>query len=577
MLKELSDKELNEKVIFFKINACKTWLHRRVRVPSGAGIVNFGVFPAIGARFFINYCGFESVYSQLGPLQLNVTLIIAMLILLGLALFFTFTGGQISVLITDFWQGLFATIVFMVLILFLWKQFSWEQISETMTIVSKPGESLIDPLDISQKKDFSLTFFAIAWFFSIYNRMAWQGTQGYNCAAITAHEAKMSKVLSNIRGAMIVIIFALIPLAALTYLHHPNFSEEAIEVNNTLQRAFGENETLKTQMRIPVALTYILPTGLLGAFAAAMLGFFISTNNTYLHSWGSIFVQDVICPLRKNPLSAKKHLLYLRISIVFVAVFAFFFSVFFSLEEYIRMFFIITGAVFMGGAGAVIIGGLYWKRGTTSGAYAAMIVGSSLAVGTIILRPAWKHIPFIVKRFGEELPFNSQVMSFFAAISAVVAYIVVSLLSKKVTVDMDKLFHRGKYTIEEEDAELVARGAERKAVGRFWKMLGVNDREFSKLDKGLFLYVSLFSCFSLGSFFILLFFGLNGYMTAQRWLAWWRIYLAIMLIISMFVGVWLIIGGLFDLKKMYSKLQKLRRNELDDGRVSGDHLLADEI
>ena len=58
-----------------------------------------------------------------------------------------------------------------------------------------------------------------------------------------------------------------------------------------------------------------------GGFAAAMLTFFISTNNTAMHAWGSIFIQDVVCVLRKKPLSQKQHMWYLRMSIVFVAVF----------------------------------------------------------------------------------------------------------------------------------------------------------------------------------------------------------------------------------------------------------------
>ena len=37
--------------------------------------------------------------------------------------------------------------------------------------------------------------------------------------------------------------------------------------------------------------------------------------------------------------------------------------------------------------------------------------------------------------------------------------------------------------------------------------------------------------------------------------------------------VWISIGGLFDLSK---RLATAKRNVLDDGRVSGDHNLADE-
>ena len=65
-----------------------------------------------------------------------------------------------------------------------------------------------------------------------------------------------------------------------------------------------------------------------------------------------------------------QHLRVLRCSILGVGVFIFFFSLVFQQSEYIFLFFAITGAIFAGGRGAVIIGGLYWKRGTTAAAWA---------------------------------------------------------------------------------------------------------------------------------------------------------------------------------------------------------------
>ena len=52
------------------------------------------------------------------------------------------------------------------------------------------------------------------------------------------------------------------------------------------------------QQKVPITLSHVLPAGLRGAFAAAMLGFFISTHTTYLHTWGSILIQDVVIPLK---------------------------------------------------------------------------------------------------------------------------------------------------------------------------------------------------------------------------------------------------------------------------------------
>ena len=554
---------------------------RKFRIFSGilgwvSGVINFGIFPSVGARFFISFIGFENVYWHIGSLAINLTLALFMLILIGIALFFTFIGGQIAVLVTDFWQGFFATIIFLVIVAFFMYEFSWAHMSEALLLASKPDDSLFNPLDIAAKKDFGFTFFAITWFVICYTRMAWQGTQGYNCSATTPHEAKMSKAVGQLRYVLITVGLTIIPLAALTVLFHPDYADKATAINAQLHSVFENDETLRTQMRIPVALSMMLPGGLMGCFAALMLGFFISTNNTYMHSWGSMLVQDVVCTFRKKPLSPKQHLLYLRLSILFVAVFAFFFGLLYPLKEYIWMFFAITGAIYLGGAGSVIIGGLYWKRATTGGAWTAMIVGSVIAVGTIILRIVWEHIPFLVECVGPEFPYTSQVMFFFSAVTAILSYVIVSLLGKNPKVNMDRMLHRGEYAIKEEEDELKARGAEEKPIGRFWKMIGVNSHEFSKIDKGLFLYIFLSTIWWVGCLVILLILGLTGRMTDDDWLSWWRVLLYIMITVAFIGSIWVSVGGLFDLRKMYKRLEAVKRSEFDDGRVVGDHLLADE-
>ena len=69
------------------------------------GIINFGIFPAVGAQFFISYCGFPD--SILGI----PTFPLMMILLISVALYFVYTGGQIAVIIADFFQGVFLIVV----------------------------------------------------------------------------------------------------------------------------------------------------------------------------------------------------------------------------------------------------------------------------------------------------------------------------------------------------------------------------------------------------------------------------------------------------------------------------------
>ncbi|MBD3328700.1 hypothetical protein GF340_05380 [Candidatus Peregrinibacteria bacterium] len=403
--------------------------------------------------------------------------------------------------------------------------------------------------------------------------MAWQGNQGNNCAALTPHDAKISRVTLQFRNLIINFTIIMIPIVALTVLNHPNYSDTASKVTTSLTEKFPDNITLQNQMRVTLTLTQILPTGLVGAFAAAMLAFFISTNNTYIHSWGAIFVQDIFYPLRKKPLKIKQHLWALRLSMIGVASFVFFFGLLFPLKEFLIMFLTITGGVYLAGAGVVIIGGLYWKRGTTLAAWAAMITGTVISLGTMILRAAWPNIQFLVDKFGSQFPYNSQIMSFFAAFLAISLYIIISLLERKPNIDMDRLLHRGKYSNSE---EVKQKAKKQKDFSKIWKLIGVNSNEFTLADKGLFIYYYSWSVFQTLSTVILFALAIFGFMSDLKWLLWWRITLIIFFTVGIIGVIWIGIGGFIDLRKMYKRLSVVKENVYDDGRVAGDHLLADE-
>ena len=69
-----------------------------------------------------------------------------------------------------------------------------------------------------------------------------------------------------------------------------------------------------------------------------VLAAFISTHDTYLHSWGSIFIQDVVMPLRQTfvgdkVMAPKHHVLLLKASIFGVCLFIFFFSLLFGQQQ----------------------------------------------------------------------------------------------------------------------------------------------------------------------------------------------------------------------------------------------------
>jgi SSS family solute:Na+ symporter len=514
-----------------------------------SGLVNFGIFPAVSARFFVYFCGLPPSLSVLGLAVPTFPLV--MLVLLAIPLYFVFTGGQVSVMITEFVQGIFVNAVFIVIVVVLMAKVDWAHVFAAVS-QAPANASLVNPFRTGQTKDYNFWYFFIGMVGLIYGKLSWQGTQAYNASAKSAHEAKMGDVLTNWRNIPqwgLFLVF--VPVVAYAFLHHPDFAAAAAPARPILDGV--ANEAIRSQLTVPITLTRLLPAGLMGAFAAVMLASAVACHSTYLHSWGSIFIQDVVLPLRRRPFPPDRHIRLLKISILGVAVFIFLFSLVFRQSEYIFLFFAVTGAIFAGGSGAVIIGGLYWKRGTSAAAWSAMITGSVTAVGGIVvqqIRPGF----FI----------NGQMFWGLAMAASSVVYVVVSLVTGrgKRAFDMDRMLHRGAYAAESATAPAGA------APVRRLRGLGMG-REFTRPDKVIYIatYAWTFAwtvVFIAGTIRNLTHDVGNG-----PWMSFWRVYVWIYLVVSAFVLIWFSAGGFRNLGEMIRDLRTMERDHGDSGFVQG--------
>ena len=528
---------------FFEVRYSK-----RFRIFTGivgftSGVINFGIFPAIGTRCLIYFMGMPENITILG---LSIPTYPAMMaILLSVSLYFTFAGGQIAIMITDFLQGVFCNIVFILIIAFLAVKFNWLQLSQSL--VQAPADaSLINPFHASNVPDFNMWYFIIGMVSAFYNYMSWQGSSGFNCAAINAHEQKMGRALGNLRDVTSTFFYLLIPVCAYAVMTHPDFNLQAQHVRNILSGI--PSQTIRGQAVVPVAAATFLGHGLLGCMCTVIITAFIGTHTAYMHSWGSILVQDVILPFRKAPFTPKQHLNILRAAILGVTIFVFMWSCLFKQNESIFMYFAITGAVYLGGAGAVIIGGLYWKRGTTIAAWWAMIIGSVLAVSGILVR-----------QFNPDFPINSQWIYLITMVTSCALYIVISLLGPKSDFNIDKMLHRREYADSQSEIQ---------DTSTWLTKLGIS-KQLSLQDKMTYILcigwtVLCFGVFIVGTIYNAFF---NKNVSDESWLRFWHIWVGASCLIGVLVTIWLTSGGIKDMILMFKRLSALDRNYSDDGTV----------
>ena len=110
----------------------------------------------------------------------------------------------------------------------------------------------------------------------------------------------------------------------------------------------------------------------------------MSTHDSYLLCWSTSLTQDVVAPIAKSvgrPLSSKKKVALSRIFIVMIGGFVLYWGLFYQGSEDIWDYMAVTGAIYFTGAFALLLGGLYWKRASSTGAFMALIGGLGAIVG----------------------------------------------------------------------------------------------------------------------------------------------------------------------------------------------------
>jgi len=355
---------------------------------------------------------------------------------------------------------------------------------------------------------------------------------------------------------------------------------------------FQKYRALYNQMLMPSIFSRLFPHVILGLFALLMIMLLISTDDSRIFNASSTLVQDVILPLFKGHLSAKKHILLLRLTTIGVSVFFLIVSLFFAQLDYINMFTTIMCAIWLGGAGPVFIFGIYSRFGNLVGAWISVISGGGLSLLGLICQRNWAlHIYPYLERNGlveplntfladisrpfepwiswrmdaVKFPINSYEIYFLSMAISLIGYIAGSYLTYK-PYDLDRLLHRGKYA----DKDSITQYHEPFSIcGIFRKIIGITP-DYTKGDRIIAYSVFIYS-FVYG--LVICFFAVFIWNSFQRWpLKGWAInYFITYLLIPIFTGmvstVWFLWGGIRDLRRLFIDLTKRVENPEDNGQI----------
>ncbi|HWQ56427.1 MAG TPA: sodium:solute symporter family protein [Bryobacteraceae bacterium] len=326
---------------------------RNLRVLTGVlvatgGILNMGVFLKIEGTFLATISGVPMEYLKA-----------VMTGILLLELIYTVLGGMVAIVITDFIQFValaLGTIVVTVLCIFA---AGWSNMRDA--VWTTMGSGGFDPILNPEYGWAYIAFQILLW---LAMDTCWQTTA---MRTFSARDSEISRRVFTWTGFIFLgrgMMPMLWGIAALAMLGPGHDSLQAM----------------------PETLARILPNGLRGIVVAGMLAATMSVNSSYLLGWSAIIAQDIVMPLRRNPLSPRAQMILNRVTNLFVSLFVLFWGLWYTLPGPAYFYLNITATIFLGGSLAAIVGGLYWSRANITGAYAAMLCGALGAVGFFFLK-----------------------------------------------------------------------------------------------------------------------------------------------------------------------------------------------
>ena len=330
-----------------------------------AGILNMGVFLKAGAIFVTALTGLHD------PMVVNIV----MTVLIVLVLIYTILGGMVSVVITDYIQFIVLSVALMLTAFFAAYELGWTHIIDTVEKVH--GESGFNPF---AEGEYGLSY--VLWSFfrfrsRVFGGLA-HGRDSRVCGGKTCRSFAGYTRFSSIGFMTRFILPQFLGICALVYFWQHDVGRELFFAAEGGGVIADPDITLKA---MPCFLAQILPAGAIGIVCAGMLAAFMSTHDSYLLCWASVFVEDVVNPIMGGGLSTQARLTMARVFILLSAVFLLVWSLWYPLGQDMLDYLAVTGAVYASGAFALLLFGLYWKRASSVGAYLGLIAGTFAVLG----------------------------------------------------------------------------------------------------------------------------------------------------------------------------------------------------
>jgi SSS family solute:Na+ symporter len=332
----------------------------RIRWASGVvivlgGLLNMGVFLRVGGEFLVQVSGIESHTSGNKHHYLEIMMTV---LLVGVAVY-TILGGMLSVLVTDFLQFVVMSAGLIAVTVLILYKVGWDTIVKTVEV--NHGAAGFNPF---VNKELGWSYVVFQAFLNTAAVLTWQTTIARVLAARDTATGRKIYTRTSFFFVCRFLIPGLWGIAALAIVGKVGNTREA------MPRYLGE----------------AVPAGLMGLLIAAMLAADMSTDSSYMLTWGSVIYNDIMAPFRRTRWSERKGLFANRCIVALIGVFLLFYGLWYPLEGAIWDYLAITGTIYLASMSVLLIACCYWPRANSWGAAASIVVSAAIPITYLVLK-----------------------------------------------------------------------------------------------------------------------------------------------------------------------------------------------
>ena len=356
------------------------------------GLLNMGVFLKIGGDFLCLVCGFDIKY-----------LAAIMTVLLVMVAVYTILGGMLSVLVTDFLQFVVMSIGLLVVTVMILQQVGWEKL--VATVEQHHGAGGFNPL---VNPNLGWTFLIMQILGNTAATLTWQTTIARLLAAKDTDTGRKVYtrtsfffvcrwLIPGLWGIAALAVIGWQPLKQLTVgelAKVPPAIQERISASKpgqplaqlseieaaSLAPAVANKVNDASLHAMPKFLSTFLPVGLMGLLIAAMLAADMSTDSSYMLSWGSVIYNDILGPFRRRAWTDRRAILWNRCIVALIGVYLLVFGLLYSIEGNVWSYLLLTGSIYLSSMSVLLVACCYWRRANNWGALGAIILGAAVPI-----------------------------------------------------------------------------------------------------------------------------------------------------------------------------------------------------